>query len=153
MPCPTPGSARKLASPRKGRRKPLFLRSQVQVFREPRPTTHVSAKTRNATPLRRKRSRACWTEIAARAAANPVSPLTNHPFNALNACLRRACREAQGRRLTLRHSLPVGGSRLSLYLRRGEQTLSGHQLEAEMCRSGSEPRPLDGGTRPLWLRL
>ena len=34
-----------------------------------------------------------------------LSPITNHPVDALNACLFRACRDAQGRRLTL------GGSR------------------------------------------
>ena len=34
-----PGSACELASLTKERRKPLFLRLRVQVFREPRPTT------------------------------------------------------------------------------------------------------------------
>src|SRR5258708_2775141 len=31
---------------------------------------------------------------------NHLSPFTFHPFDALNACLYRACRDAQGRPLT-----------------------------------------------------
>jgi len=143
MPCPTPGLARELASPTKERRKPLFLRSRVQVLGSLAPTTHVSAKTRNTTP-----------EGNAPALAGLRWPPARPPITSHLSLITHSTRSmlAQGRRLTLQHSLPVGGSRLSLCLRRGGQTLSGHQLEAEMCRSGSERRPLDGGTRRLWLR-
>jgi len=54
--------------------------------------------------------------------------------------------------LTLPHSLPAAGSQLSLCLQRVGQTLSGRRPTVETCRNESGQPPLDGGTRPLWLR-